>query len=622
MDDYKGTLIFDLANGSYIGLIVLFLAGIGAYSLLKQRSLANVYFAALAVGWILFAYNILNLGRVLSRLPGLSVAHATRSGAVWTFSLAVLAAAGVDWLRDKAQRDGASDLRSALHRLAPLLVGAASLAAVAYAFQRDLRASQHVAGAAANAADRVARQSLVWIGVTFAAGVVVLSLIALTRRPRFSRLALAALAMLVFAQSGLYLRDFNPTIQDRYFYPQTQLLADLKATTHNELLLGLGTTSIPPEVNVWYRMRSPFEYDALGVRDYEVVARRMLGYPTKLIVGDEQIGGFLGEIPLAPSNPLDVAALRTMGVRWVTTGRDYPWGTLRSSQPLPKETARWRALDTARSVHARLTGQDLRGNLVTIRTRGVSAGDMCELVIRTAPAATDGVGRISQPCREGITTFPVSKARNGGRDLNLAFSGPDHVSIGVDPSGHPIAGLWETRVIGLVSVWDRQGVRLFSVPGAVDRFFSPARAERVSSENETLTRLAASDFDASQVVLLLTSEDVAASPARATEGQVRVVGESADHIHLQVTRDQPGWVVGMQSYFPGWQAKVNGIPTSIIRANYAFQAIQVPGGTSDVELVYRPASVRHGIIISAMSAVGFLTALAWVLMVRRRRTRS
>jgi hypothetical protein len=621
IDSYKGLLILTLTDGSYIGLIVLMLGGIGTISLWKDWSWSNAYFVLLASGWMLYAYNVLGFGRLLSRLPGFSVAHASRSDAVWVFSLAVLSAQGVDWLRARAQGAEVSDARAAARLLAPLLAGAASIAAVAYGLQRDLRASQHL-GVTADAADRVARQSLVWIGVTFVAGVVVVSVIAVVRGRWISRCALAALAVVVFSQSGFYFRDYNPTVSARYFYPHTQLLSELRATTHNEMLLSTGTTAIAPEVNLWYGIPTPTEYDGLGVRDYEVVARRLLGYPSAVVIGGEKLGGFLADVPfLSASNPLDLAALRNMGVQWVTSATDYPWGILRSRQPLPNETPGWRALNVANNVGARLKTIGLTGNLVTIRTRGVSPGDMCRLVVRTPGGATSRARSMSQPCREGITTFPVAGVPSVGGILDLAFNGPAHVSIGVEPSGQAIAGLWSTRVFGLESVWDRQGVRLFSVPGAVDRFFSPARAERVSSADVTLSRLAAGDFDASQVVLLPSDQSLDSVGGNATVGRVQVVKSSPERIRLQVKRGQPGWVVGMQSYFPGWEATVNGRRAPIVRANYAFQAVRVPAGTSDVEFVYRPASVRHGGIISVLSALVFLILIGYVLVLRRRRSK-
>ena len=46
---------------------------------------------------------------------------------------------------------------------------------------------------------------------------------------------------------------------------------------------------------------------------------------------------------------------------------------------------------------------------------------------------------------------------------------------------------------------------------------------------------------------------------------------------------------------------VNGQPTRLWRANYAFEALQVPAGTNRVELVYQDRSFSTGVVISLVS---------------------
>ena len=40
--------------------------------------------------------------------------------------------------------------------------------------------------------------------------------------------------------------------------------------------------------------------------------------------------------------------------------------------------------------------------------------------------------------------------------------------------------------------------------------------------------------------------------------------------------DQPSLVVAAQTFYPCWKASVDGQPARLWRANYAFQAVQVP----------------------------------------------
>ena len=59
-------------------------------------------------------------------------------------------------------------------------------------------------------------------------------------------------------------------------------------------------------------------------------------------------------------------------------------------------------------------------------------------------------------------------------------------------------------------------------------------------------------------------------------------------------------------YYPGWTADVDGRPTDILRADFAFRAVSVPAGTHTIRFRYRPASVAWGAAISAMAL-----AVAW-----------
>jgi hypothetical protein len=59
-------------------------------------------------------------------------------------------------------------------------------------------------------------------------------------------------------------------------------------------------------------------------------------------------------------------------------------------------------------------------------------------------------------------------------------------------------------------------------------------------------------------------------------------------------------VVISQSYYPAWKAYVDGQPTKLWRANYAFQAVEVPAGNHQVRLIYQDRAFRTGAILSGL----------------------
>lgn len=98
----------------------------------------------------------------------------------------------------------------------------------------------------------------------------------------------------------------------------------------------------------------------------------------------------------------------------------------------------------------------------------------------------------------------------------------------------------------------------------------------------------------------------------------------------QVVQDEPGRLrvqvggaggelVVRRTWFPGWRAIVDGTPRAIDRADYAFQGVPVPPGQHQVELIYRPASLRLGLLVSVTALLALLVLLSPPLRARHGR---
>jgi hypothetical protein len=83
---------------------------------------------------------------------------------------------------------------------------------------------------------------------------------------------------------------------------------------------------------------------------------------------------------------------------------------------------------------------------------------------------------------------------------------------------------------------------------------------------------------------------------------------------IRANLDAPGYLVLADTWYPGWQATVDGERVEFLRANYAFRAVPLDAGDHIIEMLYRPLSVRLGIVVSlgvlVMVAVGWVS-LAW-----------
>ncbi|KKU92448.1 MAG: hypothetical protein UY21_C0001G0071 [Microgenomates group bacterium GW2011_GWA1_48_10] len=79
-----------------------------------------------------------------------------------------------------------------------------------------------------------------------------------------------------------------------------------------------------------------------------------------------------------------------------------------------------------------------------------------------------------------------------------------------------------------------------------------------------------------------------------------------------VTTNSPGnsLLFLSDTYFPGWDAFVDGHKAKILRADYAFRAVPVPPGKNEVRFIYQPKSFFLGISMSLLGSAIWL----WLLL--------
>ena len=170
------------------------------------------------------------------------------------------------------------------------------------------------------------------------------------------------------------------------------------------------------------------------------------------------------------------------------------------------------------------------------------------------------------------------------------------------------------------------GVSIYRNPNALPRAFIVHTAEVIPTLEATLTRLGAPGFDPAQTVLLQQPVDPAFMQSLPTGSvaqnmsptdSAQVMAQSNNAMTVQTTLGQPGFLVVSELDYPGWEAVVDGQPTSILTAYGIIRAVPLAGGTHTVEFRYRPASLFVGAGISG-AALAFLALLSLSRAWRRR----
>jgi hypothetical protein len=186
----------------------------------------------------------------------------------------------------------------------------------------------------------------------------------------------------------------------------------------------------------------------------------------------------------------------------------------------------------------------------------------------------------------------------------LQLGGVSHVLA------HHSAGFEDLELVRTVPGLLPEPLRVYRVPDPLPRVFAVGRARELDGPTAVGAMLQPS-FDPRREVLLPD----AGGGADAFAGSAALVEHVPDRVVIDAELAQPGWVVLLEGFDPGWTGEVDGRPAPVLRGNVAFRAVAVPAGRHRVTMVYRPRALRIGLALSGAAAL----ALGAAAFVGRRR---
>jgi len=118
----------------------------------------------------------------------------------------------------------------------------------------------------------------------------------------------------------------------------------------------------------------------------------------------------------------------------------------------------------------------------------------------------------------------------------------------------------------------------------------------------------ASDFDGRRIVCLPKEAKSSVSVTNETNARVLSSRFQNQRVDVECEASEPSLLVLSQSFYHCWRALVDERPSPLLCANYAFQALQVPGGRHHVRLIYQDHAFFVGAIISGVTLSACLIA--------------
>jgi hypothetical protein len=150
-------------------------------------------------------------------------------------------------------------------------------------------------------------------------------------------------------------------------------------------------------------------------------------------------------------------------------------------------------------------------------------------------------------------------------------------------------------------------------------------ARVIGDDAATIAAMRQPDFDPARTVILSAPVTGSAhapgadsAGARQSVDQAEVVVYEPERVALHTHSATAGYLILADSYYPCWEATVDGRTTPILRANLMFRAVELPAGEHQVEFIYRPHGLKIGAGISGATAL-LLAATGIALALRRKR---
>lgn len=103
----------------------------------------------------------------------------------------------------------------------------------------------------------------------------------------------------------------------------------------------------------------------------------------------------------------------------------------------------------------------------------------------------------------------------------------------------------------------------------------------------------------------------AAHAPSAEAGSAEIVSERPSRIEIRARAERDAWLVLSDRYAGGWEARLDGGPVPIRRADYLFRAVRLPAGEHAVTFEYRPPGFRPGLFLSLAGVALALGLTAW-----------
>jgi hypothetical protein len=604
----------------YSGWLPLLLAPLALLTRSRAQragALLMLGLAGLAAGAV---YHLPGIYDLAVALPGLGLSANRRLVIFFPFALGLLAALGLDTLRQEgaARRVVLTGAATGLILLGggilPLALGERSL----FQVPTELPGTDAIWQAGlwrAVVVGAVSAGALAGIGGWRGRG-------AAARKASAVWLVIPAL---LFADLWQARGHYNPTIMPADHFPDTPVTRFLQQQPAGTRFVGIGG-AFPPNTNLRYNLTDLRGYDALEVHLYRdlvmqidpTLVRRPGGLGTLLQTVRSPLINLLGAryVVAAPNDDPNYQVVAQQETPGASAGELLPGRQVGQTFVAPAD--RLAGVQLLVANYARPTQGRLRFHL---KTDPAAPTDLASGEVDAAtwpnnqfwpiffPPVSGSAGRTFYFGLEGVDTQP-------GSAPTLWFSPQDVYAGGTRwEQGQPVAGDFAFRLVSrpeAAGAWfapvldgGAHGTSVYENRRAFPRAWLTHRIEVEPDSAARPARLADPAFDAHGTALLAAplpaDRPLPASAPPPAQDTVTITHNAPEMVAIATDSPAAGLLILADQAFPGWTATVDGQAAPLVTADHALRGVYVPAGSHMVRFSYEPLSFRLGALVSGVT---------------------
>lgn len=152
-------------------------------------------------------------------------------------------------------------------------------------------------------------------------------------------------------------------------------------------------------------------------------------------------------------------------------------------------------------------------------------------------------------------------------------------------------------------VFEDKTVQVYENKNVLPRAFLVHEVVVKNSDKEIIDQLLDSNFDLAKAAVIEENVSLGKTKFNLKNDKVLYFNYGQTSSFIKTNSEADGFLLVTDSFYPGWEAKIDGQPAKIYRTDFAFRGIFVPQGEHLIEFIYQPLSFRLGSFISLSTAV-------------------